>query len=97
MIFSVKAAELIVPIPELDDGSPDWRVVQQVGFFPSTTFSQPLLQVWWDMEDVVARFESEDKYPVDLAVEDRSFPKGATPSNYYTRNQGKRECEFARM
>merc|ERR1712110_417077 len=25
----------------------------------------------WDMEDVVARFESEDKYPVDLAVEDR--------------------------
>ena len=29
-------------------------------------------QVWWDMEDVVARFESEDKYPVDLAVEDRS-------------------------
>ena len=24
------------------------------------------------MEDVVARFESEDKYPVDLAVEDRS-------------------------
>ena len=28
------------------------------------------------MEDVVARFESEDKYPVDLAVEDRSFPKG---------------------
>ena len=28
------------------------------------------------MEDVVARFESEDKYPVDLAVEDRYFPKG---------------------
>ena len=28
------------------------------------------------MEDVVARFESEDKYPVDLAVEDRSFQKG---------------------
>ena len=28
------------------------------------------------MEDVVARFESEDKYPVDLAFEDRSFPKG---------------------
>jgi len=54
--LSVKAAELIVPIPELEDGSPDWRVVQQV---------------WWDMEDVVARFESEDKYPVDLAVEDR--------------------------
>ena len=34
------------------------------------------------MTDVVARFESEDKYPVDLAVEDRStaarklnFPK----------------------
>merc|ERR550519_1349561 len=54
--LSVKAAELIVPIPELEDGSPDWRVVQQV---------------WWDMADVVARFESEDKYPVDLAVEDR--------------------------
>ena len=28
--LSVKAAELIVPIPELEDGSPDWRVVQQV-------------------------------------------------------------------
>ena len=34
------------------------------------------------MADVVARFEAEDKYPVDLAVEDRStaarklnFPK----------------------
>ena len=26
----MKAAELIVPIPELEDGSPDWRVVQQV-------------------------------------------------------------------
>ena len=49
------------------------------------------------MEDVVARFESEDKYPVDLAVEDRSFPKGATPSNYYTQNWGRRDCEFARV
>ena len=44
----------------------------------------------------MARFESEDKYPVDLAVEDRSFPKGATPSNYYTQNWGKRECEFCK-
>ena len=26
----MKAAELIVPIPELEDGTPDWRVVQQV-------------------------------------------------------------------
>ena len=69
----MKAAELIVPIPELEDGSPDWRVVQQVEIilFP---FLQKMTndQVWWDMEDVVARFESEDKYPVDLAVEDRS-------------------------
>ena len=49
------------------------------------------------MEDVVARFESEDKYPVDLAVEDRSFSKGATPSNYYIQNLGRRDCEFARV
>ena len=34
----MKAAELIVPIPELEDGSPDWRVVQQVGFFFSNYF-----------------------------------------------------------
>ena len=36
---NVKAAELIVPIPELEDGSPDWRVVQQVGFFCLELFS----------------------------------------------------------
>merc|ERR1711970_1026704 len=28
--LSVKAAELIVPIPELENGEPDWRVVQEV-------------------------------------------------------------------
>ena len=36
------------------------------------------------MEDVVARFESEDKYPVDLAVEDRSFPKGDQSLQLYS-------------
>ena len=28
--LSVRAAEMIVPIPVLADGSPDWRVVQEV-------------------------------------------------------------------
>ena len=72
-LFSVKAAELIVPIPELEDGSPDWRVVQQVELQLSFIFQLNANQVWWDMHDVVARFEAEDKYPVDLAVEDRSI------------------------
>ena len=67
----MKAAELIVPIPELEDGSPDWRVVQQVELQLSFIFQLNTNQVWWDMHDVVARFEAEDKYPVDLAVEDR--------------------------
>ena len=70
----MKAAELIVPIPELEDGSPDWRVVQQVELSSFHLFFQlNANQVWWDMHDVVARFEAEDKYPVDLAVEDRSI------------------------
>ena len=28
--LSVRAAEMIVPIPVLADGNPDWRVVQEV-------------------------------------------------------------------
>ena len=46
-------------------------------------------QVWWDMEDVVARFESEDKYPVDLAVEDRST--AARKTNFFQIDRDWRE------
>jgi uncharacterized protein (DUF736 family) len=54
--LSVRAAEMIVPIPELADGTPDWRVVQEVVY---------------DLGAVLTRFESEGRYPVDLAIEDR--------------------------
>ena len=49
----MKAAELIVPIPELEDGSPDWRVVQQVEMF-QFLFSTEIMtrfggtwRMWW--------------------------------------------------
>jgi len=54
--MSVKAAELIVPIPELDNGEPDWRVFQEVVF---------------DMQEVLHEFQDNDLYPVDLALENR--------------------------
>ena len=62
--LSVKAAEMIVPIPELEDGSPDWSVVQQIV---------------WDLADTLAEFEASDRFPVDLATEDRCLVPGATP------------------
>merc|ERR1711970_1155516 len=54
--LSVKAAELIVPIPELENGEPDWRILQEVVF---------------DMQQVYNEFLSRDLYPMDLAMENR--------------------------
>ena len=54
--MSVKTAELIVPIPELDNGEPDWRVLQEVVF---------------DIQTVLHEFQDNDLYPVDLALENR--------------------------
>merc|ERR1712002_948167 len=48
--------EMCVPIPQLEDGTPDWNIVQEVVY---------------DLRDVAAGFEAEDKYPWDLAMEDR--------------------------
>jgi len=72
--LSVRAAEMIVPIPSLEDGSPDWELVQQVV---------------WDLAAVLEGFESQDKYPVDLAIEDRfmggtSMLLGAQHGNTYS-------------
>jgi len=54
--LSVKAAELIVPIPELENGEPDWRVLQEVVL---------------DMQTVLHEFQDNEIYPVDLALEMR--------------------------
>ena len=54
--MSVKAAELIVPILELDNGEADWRVLQEVVF---------------DMQKVLHEFQDNDLYPVDLSLENR--------------------------
>jgi len=54
--LSVRAAEMNVPIPALEDGTPDWDIVQQVVY---------------DLATVVASFEDAGKYPIDLAIEDR--------------------------
>merc|ERR1711915_1134827 len=54
--LSVKAAELIVPIPELEPNEPDWGVLQEVVY---------------DMQSVLHEFQDNDIYPVDLALEMR--------------------------
>jgi len=54
--LSVKTAELIVPIPELENGEPDWRILQEVVF---------------DMQQVYNEFIEADLYPMDLAMENR--------------------------
>jgi len=54
--LTVKAAELIVPIPELENGEPDWRIVQEVVY---------------DLKSVHDDFLSRDLYPNDLAMEAR--------------------------
>jgi len=72
--LSVRAAEMIVPIPALDDGTPDWSLVQEIV---------------WDLGEVLESFESRNLYPVDLAVEDRfmsstSMLLGAQYGNTYS-------------
>jgi len=72
--LSVRAAEMIVPIPEMEDGSPDWDVVQQV---------------LYDLVEVLAEYERNELYPVDLAIEDRFMAGtkmllGAQYGNTYT-------------
>ena len=54
--LSVRAAEMIVPIPLLEDGQPDWRIVQEVVY---------------DIKRVQDEFEARGLYPVDLALEAR--------------------------
>jgi len=54
--LTCRAMEMIVPIPALEDGTPDWNIVQEVVY---------------DIKEVAARFEAEDKYPWDLAMENR--------------------------
>jgi len=54
--LTVKAAELIVPIPVLKTGEPDWRVVQEVVY---------------DLKSVHDDFLARDLYPSDLALEAR--------------------------
>lgn len=72
--LSVRAAEMIVPIPVMEDGTPDWDIVQQV---------------LYDLVEVLAEYERNELYPVDLAIEDRFMAGtkmllGAQYGNTYT-------------
>ena len=53
-MFTVQEMEMQIPIPSLEDGSPDWSIVSRA---------------WWDAVELIQRSEEKGVFAVDMALE----------------------------
>eukprot|EP00092_Neocalanus_flemingeri_P004988 GFUD01005364.1.p1 GENE.GFUD01005364.1~~GFUD01005364.1.p1 ORF type:complete len:633 (+),score=187.91 GFUD01005364.1:112-1899(+) len=52
--IAVQEMEMEIPIPSLENGDPDWRIV---------------CQAWWDAVDLIEKSEKDGVFAVDMALE----------------------------